>query len=1189
MAVSEAQSPARFETNAGVSVAVRVRPRLEHEVRGRQGQIVCLPVNSQAVQLGTDSLWGYDVALGEQDGSGSVWEKCRIASLIDGAFNGFNASIIAYGQTGSGKTFTMGMTDPEGEKKMHSVGRSNAARPSGGIASKVCATIAETLLEVNNAVSVGVAGPHGLTSLDVSVSCIQVYCEQLHDLLHPETPSSSIAVRTTRNGATIVTGAQSEPANSLDDMHRWLNVGISARTSGSTAMSEASSRSHLVFSIGLRGTQLLQNGSTRRVNSIIRLVDLAGSERQKKTLASGTRFAESVHINGGLLALGNVINALAAASATPETKLAGMHIPYRDSKLTRLLVDCLGGNGRTLFIACVSPTASNQHETLSTLRYAQRVLAIKNHPAAQVELVPLPEHKPPSHDEAGDTEENQGGVQAGSGGPRSRAKSRTRAGRSSSARHRQRARDTAAGPQRAPTSQLNLSPCNATDALGKVVAWLLSLPGASVSAVHEALQQRVEDVQAMLPPAEQRFVPLTGGPPPPHLLSGGGSPIESGTPPRSTLDASVLSPVVMPPALPPSAEAPPPPSQQASSATVTAPTPAGTGAGDGELQALRRALAVQAAQLDAAEQSAQQQRTAAAEQLAAAQSELALLRTALAAAEASHLSGLAVSRHDVSPAKSTAGVVAHTNAASVAFSSAHSRSQAAGAPSSPPAAEHHSATQNKEGNKEHSTVFDSELEQSIRDTMTPLQPPRPPRSGTPLTSERRAALQSTVKRLRAEVSRAVVSASRAHSLDESNHSWANVTALERQLAQAQQQLLQEGSTATAAPPAAEPMGGSNDESFASDLAESISQTMTPQRGSNGGAARGSVSHGVAAAVAAAAEAVARELETPAVKRGRGGSEAFVRGGTPAPPASVGRLRGAVQAAARSLGLQADSPAVAALQHLCDAAAGAAAVSAPSPAPSVSEGSQPRAQPATTAKVESDILGASASFLSSNTGQDVRSAAHVPNQPPEQLWAAKERRWHLQRQQLQSQLDQAEERLKHATRMPFQVGAGATAGSPGGAQQQLSPMAAAALPASGDRTQGGGSTLSPHAPSQASISESAGASRSAVTRLDFTGVFDSDDGDSDDAEVMVAADDVEGPPASPQAPHTIRQRDSEAYTSAPSATWGRGRLLQPASAAGLQLLSSLDERELRQALTGCESPGSDSAALHTSGMVWSLGT
>ncbi|KAF0761566.1 hypothetical protein AaE_003416, partial [Aphanomyces astaci] len=214
------------------------------------------------------------------------------------------------------------------------------------------------------------------------VEYLEIYNEELRDLLHPETSSKvqttrcnghcNLSIREDADGHIVVTGAKSQAVQSPDDVMRLLSMGSAARVTGSTQMNEQSSRSHAIFTLVL---QQKARDSGELTHAKFHLVDLAGSERAKRTGAVGGRFKESVNINQGLLALGNVISALG-----DDAKKKNSHVPYRDSKLTRLLQDSLGGNSKTLMIACVSPVAANFDETLNTLKYANRAKNIKNRP-----------------------------------------------------------------------------------------------------------------------------------------------------------------------------------------------------------------------------------------------------------------------------------------------------------------------------------------------------------------------------------------------------------------------------------------------------------------------------------------------------------------------------------------------------------------------------------------------------------------------------------------------------------------------------------------------------------------------------------------------------------------------------------------------------------------------------------------
>jgi hypothetical protein len=205
----------------------------------------------------------------------------------------------------------------------------------------------------------------------VRVSYMEIYNENIKDLLNPNSSNKSLTVREDDTKGMVVVGIKEEVVTCYQDMIRCLETGAVYRTVGSTLMNETSSRSHSLFTIIVE-----QKEQGEYMMAKFHLVDLAGSERTKRTGAVGIRFKEAVQINCGLLALGNVISALGDDKKRKEMS----HVPYRDSKLTRLLQDSLGGNSRTVMIACVSPADSNFEETLNTLKYANRARNIKNTP-----------------------------------------------------------------------------------------------------------------------------------------------------------------------------------------------------------------------------------------------------------------------------------------------------------------------------------------------------------------------------------------------------------------------------------------------------------------------------------------------------------------------------------------------------------------------------------------------------------------------------------------------------------------------------------------------------------------------------------------------------------------------------------------------------------------------------------------
>ncbi|ORY03094.1 kinesin-domain-containing protein, partial [Basidiobolus meristosporus CBS 931.73] len=320
----------------------------------------------------------YDHVFGPDAGQSDIYSQ-SVLQLMDKFTQGFNATILAYGQTSSGKTFTMGTGS-----------RRHTNTEAQGIIPRAVSTLFDVL---NNSPG----------NYQVRVSYLEIYNEELIDLLAAyEGLRSQINIREDPRGNIYWTGVKEAVVHSADDVLNYLECGSLARQTGATEMNEKSSRSHAIFSISLRQEKIvdsdvmnpstptsptfgkrptsLNDGDKMVLNSKFHFVDLAGSERLKRTNAIGERAKEGISINAGLLALGNVISALGDQSKkTP-------HVPYRDSKLTRLLQDSLGGNSYTLMIACVSPVESNLNETLNTLQYANRARNIKNQVVLNSEL-----------------------------------------------------------------------------------------------------------------------------------------------------------------------------------------------------------------------------------------------------------------------------------------------------------------------------------------------------------------------------------------------------------------------------------------------------------------------------------------------------------------------------------------------------------------------------------------------------------------------------------------------------------------------------------------------------------------------------------------------------------------------------------------------------------------------------------
>ena len=285
--------------------------------------------------------------------------------MVEQSIEGFNGTIFAYGQTGSGKTHTMMGYDssPGIIPQMNS-----------DLFRKVSEKLA-SLDSTNEGTSIKSSGACE-TKFMITVSFLEIYNEIIKDLLNPK-EGNALKIRENKELGIYVEGLCELIVREPSDIMRLLEQGNTVRKVAATNMNEQSSRSHSCFTIRVEQKTVteLEGGVTRQqlLKSKLNLVDLAGSERASKTGASGATLKEGSNINMSLMALGNVINALAEG-----TKGKKRHIPYRDSQLTRLLQESLGGNAATIMIAAISPADYNFDETLSTLKYANRAKSIEN-------------------------------------------------------------------------------------------------------------------------------------------------------------------------------------------------------------------------------------------------------------------------------------------------------------------------------------------------------------------------------------------------------------------------------------------------------------------------------------------------------------------------------------------------------------------------------------------------------------------------------------------------------------------------------------------------------------------------------------------------------------------------------------------------------------------------------------------
>lgn len=364
-----------------VKVAVRIRPQLSKEKI--EGCHICTSVTpgEPQVLLGKDKAFTYDFVFDLDTWQEQIYSTC-VSKLIEGCFEGYNATVLAYGQTGAGKTYTMGTGfDAATSEEEQGIIPRAIAHLFGGIAERK-----------RKAQERGVAGPE----FKVSAQFLELYNEEILDLFDstrdPDTRHrrSNIKVHEDGSGGIYTTGVTSRLVTSQEELVQCLKQGALSRTTASTQMNVQSSRSHAIFTIHVCQMRVctqpdlvseavmgLPEGPApaneyETLTAKFHFVDLAGSERLKRTGATGERAKEGISINCGLLALGNVISALGDQSKKV------VHVPYRDSKLTRLLQDSLGGNSQTVMIACVSPSDRDFMETLNTLKYANRARNIKN-------------------------------------------------------------------------------------------------------------------------------------------------------------------------------------------------------------------------------------------------------------------------------------------------------------------------------------------------------------------------------------------------------------------------------------------------------------------------------------------------------------------------------------------------------------------------------------------------------------------------------------------------------------------------------------------------------------------------------------------------------------------------------------------------------------------------------------------
>ncbi|KNC48833.1 kinesin family member 1B [Thecamonas trahens ATCC 50062] len=349
-----------------VQIAVRMRPFNERELALESPACVTMPTEHMVVvtdptdgekQHSFSFNYAYNSFVDAHDEAYASQEKVFDdlgKAYLEAAWAGYNTSVFAYGQTGAGKSYSMS-----------GYGEELGIVPRG---------LRELFARID-------ANQVDDLSFRVEVSYLEIYMEKIRDLFNPKQAVASLKVRESPKLGIFVEGLSRRAVTSYEDVEVLMELGNTMRTVAQTNMNATSSRSHSVLTIYLTQTRVDQATMTASdLTSKINLIDLAGSERQNKTGATGKRLKEGSAINQSLTALGNVIEALAdnCMPAEQGKRRRKRIVPYRDSALTRILQESLGGNAKTIMVAAISPAADNYKETLSTLRYANRASKIQN-------------------------------------------------------------------------------------------------------------------------------------------------------------------------------------------------------------------------------------------------------------------------------------------------------------------------------------------------------------------------------------------------------------------------------------------------------------------------------------------------------------------------------------------------------------------------------------------------------------------------------------------------------------------------------------------------------------------------------------------------------------------------------------------------------------------------------------------
>lgn len=344
------------EESSNIKVICRIRPTNANETADKSNILITeLQDNNDNTSLavrgkesGHAHSFTFDRVFGPESTQQDIYSY-SIKSTVEDVLSGYNGTILAYGQTGSGKSYTM-------------LGPSIKDDLTKGLIPRISDELFDRIKNGSNNIE-----------YTVSISIMEIYLEQIKDLLVDN--NSKLSIHEDRENGIHVKGLSHGFISNTKELYKFIKMGIKNRTSTVTNMNLESSRSHAIFQLKVHQKNMTDD-SIKKSNLF--LIDLAGSEKVDKTGAIGQTLQEAKNINSSLSALGNVINALTDHKST--------HIPYRDSRLTRILQESLGGNSRTTLILNVSPCSLNELETFSTLRFGTRAKSIKNKPLINKEL-----------------------------------------------------------------------------------------------------------------------------------------------------------------------------------------------------------------------------------------------------------------------------------------------------------------------------------------------------------------------------------------------------------------------------------------------------------------------------------------------------------------------------------------------------------------------------------------------------------------------------------------------------------------------------------------------------------------------------------------------------------------------------------------------------------------------------------